>query len=425
MKGHALLLFWLLVMLVPVPVSQTNHAPMIKSISVSVYVPHAGISISGNDDFANQVSSEGWLGNGSPSNPYVIESLNITGSEISVSINRVSASFVIANCELATTSQTSPCFSLNLTSNGRIEGCVMRSTNRGIDFYHANNCILDLNTVEAYTNALLVFDCLNCTFTNNVFQNGGVELWSENDIGYRHAFVNNTVHGRQLGYFWNVTGGIFDASSFAQLIVIGSRNLVFRSGQFWGTPCGSLFVACKICTLYQSSVYNNTFGIVVTNCSSSSFFSINMTILNNNIFGNEQGMLVSGTLYGRVVGNTIYSNLAYGILLTSASHTQVYGNSFSNNGVANAIDNGWASSWDDGVDTGNQWSDYSGYGVYQIPGSAGSVDHYPRLTYANTTNGIIDGLLGSDLALAIWFSLSIAVVAMPVFFMVRTRRSPS
>jgi len=424
MKSHAVLALSLLLVLVPISVGRTAPVPDGGFSSTSGGLPHTSIAIFGNDDFETQAAGEGWLGNGSSSNPYVIENLNITGQFAAISIKQVSVSFVIRNCELATTTNSSFSLFLNETSNGRIEYCVVRSVNWGIALYHVNNCAFDSNVVVTYVKALTIYDCLNCSFTNNVLQNGGIELWAENDIGYRHEFVNNTVHYRQLGYFWNVTGGIFDASSFAQLIVIGGRNLVFGSGLFWGTPCGVLFVACNMCTLYQSSVYNNTFGIIVTNCSSSTFFSISVTILNNNIFWNEEGMLVSGTLHGRVVANSIYSNLAYGMLLTNAYDSQVYGNWFSHNGFANAVDDGWGNSWDDGVGTGNDSDDYSGTGLYYIQGSAGSIDHYPLgyTTFTNTT--VVDGPIHSTgFEMVLWFFLSAVVVGVPVSLMIRSRES--
>lgn len=47
------------------------------------YIEHSPISINGNAEFNATAASEGWLGNGTSSNPYVIDGLNITGPSTS------------------------------------------------------------------------------------------------------------------------------------------------------------------------------------------------------------------------------------------------------------------------------------------------------------------------------------------------------
>ena len=49
--------------------------------SSSDHFDHAPISIDGNDDFITQATSEGWPGDGSKKNPYVISGLMIDTSE--------------------------------------------------------------------------------------------------------------------------------------------------------------------------------------------------------------------------------------------------------------------------------------------------------------------------------------------------------
>ncbi|MBU4190270.1 MAG: hypothetical protein KJ886_04675, partial [Candidatus Thermoplasmatota archaeon] len=44
------------------------------------YTSHGPISINGNNDFASQASTEGWAGDGTKNNPYIIENYDINAS---------------------------------------------------------------------------------------------------------------------------------------------------------------------------------------------------------------------------------------------------------------------------------------------------------------------------------------------------------
>ena len=53
------------------------------------YTPHGAIFITGNQDFIDQ----GWSGNGSESDPYRIEGLNITSTQVCIDIRYVDVHF--------------------------------------------------------------------------------------------------------------------------------------------------------------------------------------------------------------------------------------------------------------------------------------------------------------------------------------------
>ena len=64
------------------------------------YVNHDPISILSNADFAAQRDLEGWAGNGTLDDPYIIEGYNITYNGYDIRISNVTAHFVIRNCYL-------------------------------------------------------------------------------------------------------------------------------------------------------------------------------------------------------------------------------------------------------------------------------------------------------------------------------------
>jgi parallel beta-helix repeat protein len=69
----------------PLPLQLTSHAP---------------IEIDGDADFSATALLEGWPGDGSPENPYIIDRLNISGGSgrHGIAISNTQVSFIISNC---------------------------------------------------------------------------------------------------------------------------------------------------------------------------------------------------------------------------------------------------------------------------------------------------------------------------------------
>ncbi|MHA2161705.1 MAG: hypothetical protein ACXABF_04735, partial [Candidatus Thorarchaeota archaeon] len=87
-------------------------------------LPHDPIVINDNQDFETQA----WPGNGSESNPFIIDGLNITDFDSCISIIGTTAYFIIRNCFLRSIGGFSG-FAVNLqdVSNGTIEDCTLAS----------------------------------------------------------------------------------------------------------------------------------------------------------------------------------------------------------------------------------------------------------------------------------------------------------
>ncbi len=80
-------------------------------------------------------------------------------------------------------------------------------------------------------------------------------------------------------------------------------------------------------------------------------------ILNNNVSNNTYGINLDSSSNNTIVGNTILNNNEYGIRLdTLSTSNTIYHNNFVNN-TANAIDDAYNTSWDNGR-FGNYWDDY-------------------------------------------------------------------
>jgi nitrous oxidase accessory protein NosD len=103
-------------------------------------------------------------------------------------------------------------------------------------------------------------------------------------------------------------------------------------------------------------------------------------VANNSITDNRVGLETDYSCQRWVITWCLFfNNTQVGIdLKSSTQFFDIYSNQFGVN-LVHAQDSGASNSWDDGIAVGNAWEDYSGIGTYSIPGSAGSVDHYPTL----------------------------------------------
>jgi parallel beta-helix repeat protein len=161
-------------------------------------------------------------------------------------------------------------------------------------------------------------------------------------------------------------------------------------------------LGCSNCTIVSNNIINNErFGVDI-------YYSNNITITNNTISENRRGIRIGYSDNCLIVGNLILSNVAglqfhwfahdilvvnnsilhnehYGIVISSyCTGITFYGNVLGWNGNApyyegggNVDDYGTNIQWDDGVGTGNSWSDYYGIGVYEVPPNGTHIDHYP------------------------------------------------
>nr|KXH73850.1 MAG: hypothetical protein AM325_16655 [Candidatus Thorarchaeota archaeon SMTZ1-45] len=149
-------------------------------------------------------------------------------------------------------------------------------------------------------------------------------------------------------------------------------------------------------TFVNNDVYNNVLGIVLESSSHNCSLTNNTVIGNNNagiwLCESDECNLTDNTICGNLkIGvdfgvscdciftfNQVQGNLKTGIYIDANSNRNTfYGNSFGWNLGGNAQDHGSDNIWDDGISMGNAWGDYNGTGSVSIPGSAGSIDHFP------------------------------------------------
>jgi parallel beta-helix repeat protein len=286
---------------------------------------HQPIVISSDADFSDQ----GWAGNGSESDPFIIENLRIRAMYTSIAIVNTTRHFEIRRCFFTRLQPTSggPAVTFRNVTNGCVTGCIIIDTDYAAVIRDSRDCLITDN--EIYN---LRFD--------------GIELYRVQET----LIANNTIHQ-----------------------IIGSGAAVFEAANF---------------TIGDNRFYDCHRGLYLTEVQS-------CVILRNTIWRNTVGAyLAMGD--GIVTNNSVYGNTEIGIQVdTSSASNMIYSNHIGWNTIYNAEDNSNSTSWDDGLGSGNSWSDFNGTGQYPISGGSISFDRWPMVLFDNSAP-VVDPPLDID-----------------------------
>ncbi|MBI5000746.1 MAG: right-handed parallel beta-helix repeat-containing protein [Euryarchaeota archaeon] len=277
----------------------------------SNYVAHAPIRINSDVEFASMAASEGWAGDGTQGNPYIIENYDISGSGYRgcIYIGNTTSYFVLRNCYLhhATGTFSEPYF-----------------TDSGLALCNAQN--------GSITNNIVMYD------VEGIYGN----------LASHNIFSNNTVKQNSDGgiYFLSCSSNTFMYNNCSN----NAAGISLKSGS------------------NSNNVVNNTFN-------STSYWGLDVTSSLNNFISNNTASanskygfyLRTSSNSNTIVNNTISANIQYGIVLELSSSNTIYQNNFINNtnhASDNRNDNWWNASYPTG---GNYWSNYAGVDLLSGP----------------------------------------------------------
>jgi parallel beta-helix repeat protein len=152
-------------------------------------------------DSPEDFESYGFPGDGSASNPYAIQDLNITYTHSTcISISNVNVCFVISNCILEGNSSFYPIILLQNVQNSTIEENIIIGGREGIFCSQTRNLGILGNTICDSISGLKLVSSLNITTVDNsIYRNSiGVELDSTSQC----LFSTNRIYGnRELAGF--------------------------------------------------------------------------------------------------------------------------------------------------------------------------------------------------------------------------------
>ncbi len=297
--------------------------------SIKQYTTSEPISITSDAEFYTTAKKNGWPGDGSATNPYIIDGIHVYGPGSNlIDIQTTNVHFQISNCLLSGGKHG---IHIRQASNGRIV--------RNIINENEEDGIVISGEPRTYTNG-------NFTVSANTVSSNGDSGIFLTDIDKSLVF-NNTVN-------WNSDDGISINICNTTTVIDNTleHNVLSKveasppfSGisVIWSTNCAILdnYVFKNYKSAIQASTSNNITirNNVIQNCDGEGIEihkSRNTTVINNNITNNIEnvgrtGILISLSENNLISGNIISSTVAEGILVEDGSNSnEIFSNFISN-----------------------------------------------------------------------------------------------
>ncbi len=340
------------------------------SAEENTYTPHTPIRINGNAGFAAQAAAEGWPGDGSEGNPYVIEGyeINGTGHGYCIYVGNTTVHFVVGGCYVHNASgnlyeehfRDIGVYFWNV-QNGNIENNTISNNNAsGIRLYRSNyiNIINNNVTLNRYSgiyiywqseyniisgnifadnrDGISVVDTSKNYFYNNIMAGNGIYLDGFELVHFNSQDIDtsNTVNGKPVYYLKDMNGGTVPENS-GQVILVNCRGVTVQNQNIYDVNFGiSLHYS------FSNTISNNT--ILVQRSGIRIYRSESNTIFNNNIYNTDStandfvGIYLWDSYRNAIIGNSI-SGFSYGIEVTIVDmkydNNEIKNNTFNDNGI--------------------------------------------------------------------------------------------
>ncbi len=342
-----------------------------------MYVPHDVIRIEGDAQLEINATAEGWPGDGSASDPYIIEGYDIDGQGGSncIFISNISSHIVIRDCKLSNSTKVIDMLKLaagitlfNVTESV-VERIVMTDTGHaGLIIINCNEMMIRDNDLENRSWSIALISTHETVVVDNRIRNvsgGALAMESYGTVDYGGGCSNNTFEGNEVV---NATYGFI-----AWMGPQSGDNLVANNS--WAECDYPLYIA----RFNNSRVENNSIsggihGIFGANVAGDVLLSGNEFAFNK-----IESMSGDGIRLTKANGNFLHDNLIaesgdYGISLTNCAGNLIYRNILSNNnGTGMAYDPLRMQASDDSND--NFWFSTSGVGNFWSDWTTPDVNH--------------------------------------------------
>ena len=365
------------------------------------YVDHDPIVITDDSEFANYSTS----GSGAFIDPYIIEGLRIVTDGVdAISVEDTTKYFEIRDCYFSTSRTNGTGINLDYvqTSTCKITNNTFFGCQDGINYGRGASLIKDNSFISVGTGIehATFYTLENYTIVdNNVFSDCVFGIWVL--FGGTMILQNNLFEGCymavnvQLGSFVHGLNNHFDGNSYGFYAWGSNFSLIgnlFENGMYEDFEIFSGYIHLESNTATNkglikvgglTTIVNNTFlgGLDMRESTGS-------VIANNSFEGGPYGLMLTNSDNCSIIDNEFRENDGYGVQITNGSCLNIFKNVFylNNNGSAQARDDGSNNLWYDPItETGNHWTVKNSEDIvdydYYIPGSAGSVDLYPKIVF--------------------------------------------
>lgn len=196
-------------------------SPAVQKTQVT-YIPHPVIGIDGTEELDTQATDEGWQGEGTEANPYLITGWEVSalGSYAGIYVGNTSSHFAISECYVH--DAAAACILLFNVTNATVQGNICENSQQGIDVVSSESVEVIDNTCTMAFNGIRVVSSDKCNLTENNCTGNLVGLAAHdsenirfelNNLSYnavsgmhlnrtnRSSAVNNTCSGNQYGTY--------------------------------------------------------------------------------------------------------------------------------------------------------------------------------------------------------------------------------
>ncbi len=288
------------------------------------------IKINDNSEMVRIAEDQGWAGNGSAENPYIISgyTINAAGYGYGIFIGNTTLHFVIENCSVSNASFMSWPYSggsgimLYNVENGTVKNVTSEHNSAygiWIDMGR-NNTLIDNSVKDNGNYGVLVSYSYNNSIYGTVLQNNSLALWGDKKtFTTQNIPVNNTLNGNSIYYIKNVNIGGEIPNTYGELILGNVTSLTVSSLNMSGITVGIIAGYSSNITVKNSKFSNMSYGILT--------FNLNNSKIINNTFNGDSGAIY--TIFSNsdlISGNSIQNCTFSGIYLNESNNNTVTGN---------------------------------------------------------------------------------------------------
>lgn len=169
----AVLVSLIFVLVIPAVTPPVTFVEDVNAVDRS-YAPHATIAADDDSELAALAIENGWPGDGSQGDPYIIDgySINATGSKQAILIGNTTAHFVISGCYLSSASETGILL-LNSTNGTLRNNTCMSNVWNGIAVVNSESVNVTNNSCQGSHYGILVQSSHSSSLMNNSCQSNG------------------------------------------------------------------------------------------------------------------------------------------------------------------------------------------------------------------------------------------------------------
>lgn len=298
-----------------------NRGKKLEKMSRFNYEEHEPIVIDGNDDFLAHAVTENWPGDGSRSNPFIIDGYTIDNfySDFSIDIYNSDDYFQISNCQILINGREGG-IKLSNVENGNITNNIITNGSLGIqlkDFgdSYCSNIIISNNVIQNVNCGINIMGgSAGINVSSNQISNilnSGIKL---QNAGSSEIVINTIENCGGCGI--DNIGQISDGAHYSRII----SNIVRNNNE-----SGISIKDSDSNTLINNIIYDNKGGLLFERSNDNLLF--NNTIYNH---GDSSGFLISSSENNNISTNFIFNNLAgislYGSTENVFTNNYVYAN---------------------------------------------------------------------------------------------------